>query len=249
MADLTSLQRKRRALVKVITKELFPQVEQKVKIWTDQVNPEDIGEIQALVASLEQSAADVKAINDEIIDKLTEDKDVEAVLGEKISFDLEIKRSLAKLTWFKRSTEIKKESEVEDRSRISGSQEENATGTKRNVKLPPLSLDYFSGDPLQWQTFIDVFEASVHRRTDLEDVQKFQYLSGYLRDSAKKCIEGFQITNTNYEPALNMLKERFGNSQMIISAHMTKMMEMKNLHSDYNVKDLRNILETIESHV
>ena len=45
----------------------------------------------------------------------------------------------------------------------------------QNVKLPKLDLPKFGGDVLKWQSFWEMFKASVHD-TDLPDVTKFSYL-------------------------------------------------------------------------
>ena len=37
---------------------------------------------------------------------------------------------------------------------------------------------------------------------------------------AADCIQGFSLTSKNYEEAKQILEERFGNPQIIISAHM-----------------------------
>ena len=44
---------------------------------------------------------------------------------------------------------------------------EDGSINKNRVKLPVLNIPPFDGNPLQWQTFIDTFEASVHKRQDL----------------------------------------------------------------------------------
>ena len=43
-------------------------------------------------------------------------------------------------------------------------------------RLPKLSLPTFSGDSIQWQTFWDSFDATVHSNAGLSGVQKFNYL-------------------------------------------------------------------------
>ena len=102
---------------------------------------------------------------------------------------------------------------------------------------------------MDWQTFLDTFESSVNSRADLSKVQKFQYLIGYLKDSAKKCVEGFPLTNDNYDEALKMLKERYGNPQLIISAHMNKIMKIEKISRTGHANELRNLLDSVESHV
>ena len=51
------------------------------------------------------------------------------------------------------------------------------THTKQNTsRLPKLSLPTFNGNPLQWQTFWDSFNAAVHSNSHLSGVEKFNYL-------------------------------------------------------------------------
>lgn len=76
-------------------------------------------------------------------------------------------------------------------------------------RLPKLELPQFSGNPLLWQSFWDIFEASVHTNNSLTGVQKLSYLRSQLQGEAARVIAGFQLTNTNYEHYVNLLKERF----------------------------------------
>lgn len=46
----------------------------------------------------------------------------------------------------------------------------NATSNSQNHRLPKLSLPKFSGDILEWQTFWDSFETTVHINHTLTDV-------------------------------------------------------------------------------
>ena len=97
----------------------------------------------------------------------------------------------------------------------------------QGVKLPTLNIKVFDRNPLDWQTFLDTFESSVNSRADLSKVQKFQYLIGYLK----------------------MLKERYGNPQLIISAHMNKIMKIEKISRTSDANELRNLLDSVESHV
>ena len=61
---------------------------------------------------------------------------------------------------------------------------------KREVKLPKIELKSFDGDILNWQTFWDQFESSVHSNISLSDVDKFSYLKSLLEGPAEDCISG-----------------------------------------------------------
>ena len=54
----------------------------------------------------------------------------------------------------------------------------------------------------------------------LTAIEKFTYLTGQLEGPAADCIQGLSLTSKNYEEAKQLLKERFGNPQVIISARM-----------------------------
>ena len=56
---------------------------------------------------------------------------------------------------------------------------------KRNdgVKLPKITLKTFSGDPLDWKSFKETFEAAVHNNESITNIEKFTYLETYLDKS------------------------------------------------------------------
>ena len=76
-----------------------------------------------------------------------------------------------------------------------------------STRLPKLTLPQFSGDPLAWQGFWDSFEASVHSDPRLTGVQKFKfnYLRAQLLGDAACVVEGFPLTNNNYEHSVSLL--------------------------------------------
>jgi hypothetical protein len=103
----------------------------------------------------------------------------------------------------------------------------NFTHTTQNISsLPKLSLPTFNGNSLHWQTFWDSFDAAVHSNTNLTGVQKFYYLKAQISGDAARAISGFPLTNTNYEQAIILLKERFGQSYKIVNAHMQALLNI-----------------------
>lgn len=55
--------------------------------------------------------------------------------------------------------------------------------------------------------FKNSFETTIHSDPDLTAMQKHQYLVGVLQGEAKKVIQGFTISNDNYNSAWQLLKE------------------------------------------
>ena len=58
-------------------------------------------------------------------------------------------------------------------------------------------------------------------------IDKFNYLVSLLEESALRSIKGLATTEENYQAALDILRERFGNSQQIISAHMDELLKLQ----------------------
>ena len=69
-----------------------------------------------------------------------------------------------------------------------------------SIKLSRIEIKKFNGELTQWKSFIDTFEAAIDK-SSLSDVEKFNYLKGYLLDNALKTIEGLNLTNENYPKA------------------------------------------------
>ena len=113
-------------------------------------------------------------------------------------------------------------------------------------KLPKLHLQTFSGEPRNWQRFWDVFERNIHNNEDLEDIDKFDYLTGLLQGTAAKAIAGLEISAANYAEAIGKLKQRFGKKSAITQNHIENLMETQPVFSDKDVHRLRNFHDHVE---
>ena len=111
-------------------------------------------------------------------------------------------------------------------------------------RLPKLSLPTFSGNPLNWQTFWDSFEAAVLNNRHLTGVEKFNYLRAQLDGDAAKTVSGFPLTNANYDQSIAVLKARFGKQQCIINAHMQALLDLQTPTN--TATSLQQLLDSIE---
>ena len=114
------------------------------------------------------------------------------------------------------------------------------------VKLPKICIQPFDGEALKWRTFIEQLEATVDIKDDLSDIEKFTYLKGYLRGSALEAINDLTLTSDNYVQTKELLKRRFGNSQLIISSHMNNLISLNKIINT-NVKELRILYDKIHA--
>ena len=86
--------------------------------------------------------------------------------------------------------------------------------TKLQVKFPKLELKLSDGSALNWQSFWDYFDSSIHKNTDLNDTEKFSYWQSFLCSSANESVSELIMAAENYTEAINLLQERYGNTQI-----------------------------------
>lgn len=115
-------------------------------------------------------------------------------------------------------------------------------------QLPKLVLPKFKGDIKDWSAFWDSFKSAIHENNDIPKVDKFNYLKSLLEGTAFKTVQGLTLTNLNYDSAIQMLKERFGKPQQIISAHMEGLLKVSNCIGD-RPGSLRAVYDKIMVHI
>ena len=103
-----------------------------------------------------------------------------------------------------------------------------------NTKLPKLEFPVFKGNPLEWQSFYDQFNISIHQNKTLSDIDRFNYMRKYLAGQALTTISGLTLNSENYKEELDILIDRYRNPQVLISAHMetlVKTNKVKNMEN------------------
>ena len=90
--------------------------------------------------------------------------------------------------------------------------------------LPKLKLAEFSGDPLEWPEWSQLFQATVHA-ANMDDSVKMNHLKTMVTGKAKEAIAGLGYTAEMYNVAWNVLVRNFGKPQMVVNA------QLKRIHS------------------
>ncbi|KAK5964542.1 hypothetical protein GCK32_015966, partial [Trichostrongylus colubriformis] len=83
------------------------------------------------------------------------------------------------------------------------------------VRLPKFDLPVFTGDIAKFAEFWDVFDSAVHSNRLLPSTVKFHYLRTSLRDDALSMVAGYEITDANYELAVNTLRETYSRPEFV----------------------------------
>ncbi|XP_063435623.1 uncharacterized protein LOC134716543 [Mytilus trossulus] len=93
-------------------------------------------------------------------------------------------------------------------------------------KLPKLELSKFDGNILNWQAFWESYDTAIHSNPSLTDAQKFNYLKTLLQNEALTTVSGFTLTNLNYSKAIDLLHQRFGQTQKITHTYMQTLLAL-----------------------
>ena len=125
----------------------------------------------------------------------------------------------------------------------------NTSAPTIKAKLPKLTLRKLSGDPKSWQSFWDSFEAALHNNSGVSKIDKFNYLKSLVEGNATSTIDGFALTADNYESAVKLLKDRFADSQIIISSHMEELLNLQAVGDIHKVSKIRQLYDSIETHI
>ncbi|XP_060575792.1 uncharacterized protein LOC132733208 [Ruditapes philippinarum] len=105
----------------------------------------------------------------------------------------------------------------------------------------------FSGNRLQWTEFWDSFRSAIHENDKLSPIDKFNYLKGKIVGEARSAIAGLTLSNENYDIAIHILRERFGDLQDIIDLHYKGIVNI--LPPKNNTEGLRFFFDKIERHL
>ena len=166
-------------------------------------------------------------------------------LEEKI---LEIEQQKADIEHRKLQIEAERLNLEKERLRKKLEAEPTNLGMKPNtVKLPKLDFKKFSGELLKWQEFWDSFDSAIHSNPSLSPVEKMNYLRAKLEGETSDVISGLALTNANYEEAIRLLQECFGQNEIIVSAHYTSLMDLP--ASSSHTSALRTSYDLIEKHL
>ena len=158
----------------------------------------------------------LKKLDEEILELLDDDEAIVTEITNADKFNYCIYESLAKI-----EVQLRGMSRVKTRDHIAVS--------SSDIASPKLNLLVFKGNVTEWTTFWDLYNVAVHSNNSLSPVQKFTHLCTLVSHSAKDAIAGLTLSDANYDEAIKILKDRFGNREMIISKHMEELVNLGSL--------------------
>ena len=136
---------------------------------------------------------------------------------------------------------------VETREKYRSTETEKLTKSNVGVRLPKLELKKFDGDVLKWREFWDTYESTIHTNPSLQNVDKFKYLKCHLTGQASDLVAGIDITNVNYDIAINLLEERYNKSHVMREVHYSRLINLQ--PPSYKTSSLRAFHDETEKHI
>ena len=83
----------------------------------------------------------------------------------------------------------------------------------------------------------------------LNNTEKLNYLRSYLECPAAATITGLTLTKENYKIAVDLLRNRYGNKQVIISSHMDLLLKLSRVTLASDIKRVRDVYDKTEINV
>ena len=186
-----------------------------------QGNPIEVKRLKFLRTALETKYSELQSLDREIVDLVDDVKVTDTVVCESCELMSSIQECIVELESLLEAQESKEKSQkspsvVQPVSLESaGTSQVHVSKVFTHAKSPKLELKKFHGNPMQWYPFWESFESAVHKNPNLSSVAKFNYLKSLLTCTAQSSVAGLALTSANYEKAVDLLKQRFGNRQIM----------------------------------
>lgn len=105
-----------------------------------------------------------------------------------------------------------------------------------NSKTPGISLPKFGGHYDDWQTFIDLFNKTVHENDAMSGAQKFTLLKLALKDDAYQLIKHMAVSELNYNEVYDKLCKRFSKKKLIMSQFVQQFLDLQAPNSSNKIR-------------
>ena len=113
--------------------------------------------------------------------------------------------------------------------------------------MPKLVISPFDGNTLNWTTFWDQFESSIHSKRAISDTDKFSYLRSFLAPVALETFSGLTLSSQNYSKAIDLLKNRYENPQTVMNSYMEQFVNLETVTKTNDVIRLRKLFKKVEN--
>ena len=86
----------------------------------------------------------------------------------------------------------------------------------------------------------------MNAKQSLSPILKLEYLTTQCEGAAYQAIAGLELSNSNYKVAIDILKGRVGQRQIILNSHTDALMKINALPKTADVSEVRRFYDTLE---
>ena len=212
-------------------------------------NPIEVRKLKLLRTSLQTKCSELQVLDRDIVELLEDVSKIDSDVSESCELISVIQECMVDLESALTAQESQGKNQQSNSLESAGTAQSHLQAVHTHAKLPKLEPKKFHGNPIEWYPFWESFESAVHKNSNLSGVDKFNYLKSLLTGIAQSVVTGLALTSANYEKAVELLKRRFGNRQVVISSHMEALTKIPKVAFTSEVKRLRSLYDTVESHV
>ena len=165
---------------------------------------------------VEKNFKKVVTLSEEIGEGIEDEDEFAFHQDESVNIEISVNDKLAILNEFITKKKLATVLRLPEISRLSTA----STTHPNNAKLPKLKTKVFSGqDSTERSLFYELFLEAIDKNHSLTDIERMNYLTKLLSDEALMIVKGLKLSNSNHHVALDLLTERFGDPQLLISEH------------------------------
>lgn len=118
----------------------------------------------------------------------------------------------------------------------------------QKTRLPFIKIPTFNGVYTEWPDFFSMFQTVVDNDDELSKIEKFQHLKTCLSGPALDSVHSMEISDTNYDKAIQILKNRFDNKRLNFQAHIRDIVALSKVEVG-SVGKLRYLSDSVNSHL
>lgn len=124
-----------------------------------------------------------------------------------------------------------------------------AKSKNAGMKLPPITVAPFKGDPLDWIRFKEMFEVVFGEGSSTtDDLERFHRLREFLAGPALKLIGSLTYTASSYRVAMKMLEKRFEDIHLLVTLHIQNILNFPPLQKECG-NALCELVDTVNSNL
>ncbi|KAH8033841.1 hypothetical protein HPB51_016613 [Rhipicephalus microplus] len=102
---------------------------------------------------------------------------------------------------------------------------------------------------MEWHPFWEQYQQAIHDNDVISDEEKFLYLHSALSGRAAEPVAGIQATKAKYNTVIELLKEHFRYTSLLIQEHVTPLLYLPTVRSRHEVRDLRHFYDHMQQNI